>query len=61
MQNVPDLIYENSSWFIYYTNQLDLDRVKAANKQNVTANAPTNALRGPALMSKLNSMQKRKK
>ena len=56
MQNVPAQIYENTAWFIYYSSQYDLDRIKANNRKAAMA-AQGNVkkpLRGSSLMAALN-------
>jgi hypothetical protein len=33
MQNVPEFIYRSSSWFLYLSNALEMDRIKSETAQ----------------------------
>lgn len=29
LQNVPEMVYKNSGWFFFISNELEMDRIKA--------------------------------
>ena len=56
MKNIPNYVYENAAWFIFYSNMFDMDRIKANNRQSTTTTTPRKKLSGLALAAALKNM-----
>ncbi len=56
MHNVPPDVYNNSSWFLYYTSKLDMDRIKESNRRKAMQTSKKVPLRGQALLQALRGM-----
>jgi hypothetical protein len=55
LQNVPELIYKNSGWFFFLSNELEMDRIRAE-----TAAAARRAMVGSQQMQRMQGVMANK-
>jgi hypothetical protein len=61
MNHVPEFIWENSSWFLHYSDLFAMDRIKTHNRSGgggggAPPSAPKKMLKGASLMAAMKSL-----
>jgi len=59
MNHVPEFIWENSMWYLHYSDLFAMDRIKAHNRGGGGApptQAPKKMLKGASLMAAMKSL-----